>query len=81
VNAPKPVIILIDAQGDRGVWKKAQHRHHKAIRPSDPPWRPKDRIPTQLDRETLRRRAEEMRRMNRARVEEMLTEARAKLAA
>jgi hypothetical protein len=78
-NAPQTVVVLIDAQGDRGVWKKAQHRHHKAIRPTEP-WPIKRSIPHQ-DREALRRRAKEWRDQSRQTVEAMLTEARMRLAA
>jgi hypothetical protein len=77
MNAPRPVIILIDAQGDRGCWRRSKpedRRHHKAIRRAEP-WRPQRAIPAG-DRDELRRAAEEMRRLNRARVEEMLAEAR-----
>jgi hypothetical protein len=56
-NAPLSVIVVPVpvAPGDRGVWKKAQHRHHKAIR-LDPPWRPQLAIPAG-DRDALRRAA------------------------
>jgi hypothetical protein len=51
----------------------------KVVRPNDPPW-VKQRIP-QLDKAALRRRIEQWRDANRARVEEMLAEARMRLAA
>jgi hypothetical protein len=81
---PQPVVILVPvpvAPGDRGVFKKIDYRRHKALRPNDAPWPVKQGIPSQLDRETLRRRVQKWRDANRARVEEMLTEARMKLAA
>jgi hypothetical protein len=51
----------------------------KALRP-DQPWRPQRAIPAG-DRNELRRAAEEMRKANRGRVEEMIAEARARGAA
>jgi hypothetical protein len=59
MNAPRPVIVLIEVPGDRGVWKKSLHRHHKAIRHPEP-HRPPQPIP-ERDVERLRRLAEQFR--------------------
>jgi hypothetical protein len=79
-NAPSPAIIFIEVPGDRGVWKKAQHRHHKAVRPAEP-WPIKRGIPSQLDKDELRRRAQEFRDANRPHAQAMIIEARLMLRA
>jgi hypothetical protein len=82
VNAPLQVVVVPVpvAPGDRGVWKKAQHRHHKAVRPADPPWPPKQPIPHQ-NRDALRRRAQQWREAVRPQARAMIIEARMRLAA
>jgi hypothetical protein len=80
MNAPRPVIILIDARGDRGVFKKIDYRrHHRAVR-KDQPWRPQRAIPS-WDRDELRRRAQEWRDSVRPRAEALKAAGQAMLRA
>jgi hypothetical protein len=82
-HAPKPVVVFVPvAIGDRRCWRRSKpedRRAHKAVRPEH--WPVRQGIPSQLGRDELRRRVQEFRDANRSRVEEMLTEARLKLAA
>jgi hypothetical protein len=68
MNAPKPVIVLIEVPGDRGVSRKVRpdYRRHKAQRPER--WPPKQSIPT-WDKDELRRRVEFMREGHRRQAE------------
>jgi hypothetical protein len=77
MNAPRPVVVLIECPGDRGVWKKSLHRRHKAIRPTEP-HRPRDGIP-ERDVDRLRRLAEQFRDAVRVQHEALLAAGRAML--
>jgi hypothetical protein len=86
MNAPpNSVVVLVPVPvgtGDNGVHRRSKpdfRRHHRAVRPTDSPWRPQP-IP-QLDRDRLRHLVEQFRDAVRVQHEALLAQGRAMMAA